>query len=93
MSGAHMPLLPGIAWLAQAGRAVKTGAPAFQVTRSAAVRVALGWGGAGSAWGGSGLPVRLGEMEATPHSGQCSRGRPTFVELTLAGSERLFGRR
>jgi DNA mismatch repair protein MutL len=35
----------------------------------------------------------LREMEATPHSGQCSHGRPTYVELKLADIERLFGRR
>ncbi|MEM1315023.1 MAG: DNA mismatch repair endonuclease MutL [Pseudomonadota bacterium] len=35
----------------------------------------------------------LREMEATPHSGQCNHGRPTYVELSLAQVERLFGRR
>ena len=35
----------------------------------------------------------LREMEATPHSGQCNHGRPTYVELKLADIERLFGRR
>jgi len=35
----------------------------------------------------------LREMEATPHSGQCSHGRPTYVELKLADIEKLFGRR
>jgi len=35
----------------------------------------------------------LREMEATPHSGQCNHGRPTYVELRLADIERLFGRR
>lgn len=35
----------------------------------------------------------LREMEATPHSGQCNHGRPTYVELQLADIERLFGRR
>ncbi|MEM6743193.1 MAG: DNA mismatch repair endonuclease MutL [Pseudomonadota bacterium] len=35
----------------------------------------------------------LREMEATPHSGQCNHGRPTYVELSLAQIERLFGRR
>lgn len=33
------------------------------------------------------------EMEATPHSGQCNHGRPTYVELKLTDIERLFGRR
>lgn len=35
----------------------------------------------------------LREMEATPHSGQCNHGRPTYVELRLGDIERLFGRR
>ncbi|MEM9970098.1 MAG: DNA mismatch repair endonuclease MutL [Pseudomonadota bacterium] len=35
----------------------------------------------------------LREMEATPHSGQCNHGRPTYVELKLNDIERLFGRR
>ncbi len=34
----------------------------------------------------------LREMEATPHSGQCNHGRPTYVELRLSDIERLFGR-
>ena len=35
----------------------------------------------------------LRQMEATPHSGQCNHGRPTYVELKMADIERLFGRR
>jgi DNA mismatch repair protein MutL len=35
----------------------------------------------------------LREMEATPFSGQCNHGRPTYVELQLGDIERLFGRR
>jgi DNA mismatch repair protein MutL len=35
----------------------------------------------------------LREMEATPMSGQCNHGRPTYVELSLHDIERLFGRR
>ena len=34
----------------------------------------------------------LRDMEATPHSGQCNHGRPTYVELKLHDIERLFGR-
>ena len=34
----------------------------------------------------------LRDMEATPHSGQCNHGRPTYVELKLGDIERLFGR-
>lgn len=39
------------------------------------------------------MSALLREMEATPHSGQCNHGRPTYVELKLADIERLFGRR
>jgi DNA mismatch repair protein MutL len=35
----------------------------------------------------------LREMEATPYSGQCNHGRPTYVELKLGDVERLFGRK
>jgi len=35
----------------------------------------------------------LREMEATPNTGQCNHGRPTYVELKLTDIERLFGRR
>ncbi len=35
----------------------------------------------------------LRQIEATPFSGQCGHGRPTFVELTLKDLEKLFGRR
>ncbi|MBT3331601.1 MAG: DNA mismatch repair endonuclease MutL [Rhodospirillaceae bacterium] len=35
----------------------------------------------------------LREMERTPRSGQCSHGRPTYVELQLGDIESLFGRR
>jgi DNA mismatch repair protein MutL len=35
----------------------------------------------------------LRKMEATPHSGQCNHGRPTYVELRLSDIERLFGRK
>lgn len=34
----------------------------------------------------------LRQMEATPNSGQCNHGRPTFIELDLKDIERLFGR-
>lgn len=48
----------------------------------------------------AGRPMRMDEMnallrqmEATPFSGQCNHGRPTYVALAKADVEKLFGRR
>ncbi len=48
---------------------------------------------AGRRMRGEEMNALLREMEATPLSGQCNHGRPTYVELKLADIERLFGRR
>jgi DNA mismatch repair protein MutL len=32
-------------------------------------------------------------MERTPGAGQCNHGRPTYISLSLADVETLFGRR
>ena len=35
----------------------------------------------------------LRDIEATPNASQCNHGRPTFIRLSLAEIEKLFGRR
>jgi len=39
------------------------------------------------------MDALLREMEATPRAATCSHGRPTFLKLSRAEIERLFGRR
>ena len=48
---------------------------------------------AGRAMNAEEMNALLREMERTPNAGQCSHGRPTYIELKRADIERLFGRR
>ena len=39
------------------------------------------------------MDALLRQMEATPRAATCSHGRPTFLKLSRAEIERMFGRR
>ncbi|MDC0063253.1 DNA mismatch repair endonuclease MutL [Candidatus Puniceispirillum sp.] len=47
---------------------------------------------AGRPLNGAEMNALLRDMEGTPRSGQCNHGRPTWIALSLADIERLFGR-
>ena len=48
---------------------------------------------AGRRLGAAEMDALLRRMEATPRAATCSHGRPTFLKLSRAEIERLFGRR
>jgi DNA mismatch repair protein MutL len=48
---------------------------------------------AGRRLNGEEMAALLREMEATPNAGTCSHGRPTFLKLSRAELEKMFGRR
>ena len=48
---------------------------------------------AGRRLGGAEMDALLRQMEATPRAATCSHGRPTFLKLTRAEIEKMFGRR
>jgi DNA mismatch repair protein MutL len=76
--------------LAEHGAALALKDRLAEVFASAACRASVR---AGRRLTGAEMNALLRQMEATPRSGQCNHGRPTYVELKLADIERLFGRR
>ncbi|MSP04761.1 MAG: DNA mismatch repair endonuclease MutL [Acetobacteraceae bacterium] len=48
---------------------------------------------AGRRLGQAEMDALLRQMEATPRAATCSHGRPTFIKLSKADLERMFGRR
>jgi DNA mismatch repair protein MutL len=48
---------------------------------------------AGRRLAGPEMDALLRQMEATPRAATCSHGRPTYLRLSKAEIERLFGRR
>ena len=48
---------------------------------------------AGRRLGGAEMDALLRQMEATPRAATCSHGRPTYLKLSRAEIERMFGRR
>ena len=48
---------------------------------------------AGRRLGGPEMDALLRQMEATPRAATCSHGRPTYLKLSRAEIERMFGRR
>jgi DNA mismatch repair protein MutL len=48
---------------------------------------------AGRRLGEKEMSALLRDMEATPRAATCSHGRPTFLKLSRAELEKLFGRR